>query len=343
MLQRSIHRLVAPLRAGARVTIASLLALGLAANAHAAQFKIATQAPAGSLWIKEMQAVGQDLKTRTQGRVELKFYPGGVMGADAAVLRKIKLGALQGGALTSSELALQVPDAQLYSLPFMFRNQAEVDAVRAKLDAKVQQKFLAAGLVAPGVSGGGFAYLLSNTPITTGDHLRAAKVWVPSNDFIAQTTFTSAGVTPVSLGIADVYTSLETGLINTVANTPAGAIYFNWHTKVKSATDLPLIYVTGYLVLRKASFDQLSKADQALVNSAIAEGFKRLDQGNIKDNEAGRAALIKEGVKWQTISDADRQYWYGIGQKATVTLKQQAKLDPALVSELESILASMRK
>ena len=73
---------------------------------EAQSFKIATLAPEGSSWLREMRAAADEVKQRTEGRVEFRYYPGGVMGDDATVMRKIRLGQLQGGALTASELSL---------------------------------------------------------------------------------------------------------------------------------------------------------------------------------------------------------------------------------------------
>ena len=94
-------------RPGLQAALASLLLAfaALAAPAHAAQvLKIATIAPEGSGWMREMRASAAELKERTAGRVELKFYPGGVMGNSVAVLRKMKLGQLHGGAFVGAEL-----------------------------------------------------------------------------------------------------------------------------------------------------------------------------------------------------------------------------------------------
>src|SRR5690349_9200828 len=89
----------------------------LASFAQADTIKIATVAPDGTAWMKELRASADVVKQRTEGRVEVKFYPGGVMGDPATVLRKIKIGQLQGGAFTGGEISGVVPDAQLYSLP----------------------------------------------------------------------------------------------------------------------------------------------------------------------------------------------------------------------------------
>ena len=115
-------------------------ALSVAAPAHAEQtIKIATIAPDGSAWMRELRAAGAEVQAGSQGRVVVKFYPGGVMGSDQVVLRKMKLGQLQGGMLTSSALAEVYADAPIYSLPFLFDSWAQVDKVRPQIDPLKQR------------------------------------------------------------------------------------------------------------------------------------------------------------------------------------------------------------
>ena len=88
--------------------VAGVLALAASSTASARTLKIATIVPDGSSWLVEMRKAGDEIKERTEGRVKLKFYPGGVMGSDKTVLRKVRVGQLQGGAFTSGALALSL-------------------------------------------------------------------------------------------------------------------------------------------------------------------------------------------------------------------------------------------
>ena len=133
-------------------------ALSLATQVQAQQsLKIATLAPDGSSWMRELRVAAKEIETTTQGRVVVKFYPGGVMGADAVVIRKIRLGQLQGGVLTSSELATVYLDAPIYSLPFLFEDWAQVDKARVQIDPLLAKGFEAKGYKMLGVSGIDFA------------------------------------------------------------------------------------------------------------------------------------------------------------------------------------------
>jgi TRAP-type C4-dicarboxylate transport system substrate-binding protein len=179
-----------------RMLLASVLLTLVAIPAGAAEttLKIASLAPDGSLWMREMRAAGDAITASTEGRVAIKFYPGGVMGDDATVLRKVRLGQLQGGAFTGSELTLVYKNSQIYSLPFLFANYAQVDAARAVADAKLVAGFEQAGFRIVGISGVGFAYLMGSKPLSTTEALRASKVWVPQNDRIAELAFRAGGV-----------------------------------------------------------------------------------------------------------------------------------------------------
>ena len=102
--------------------------------AYARVIKIATISPDGTLWMQEMRAGASEIKKRTQGRVVIKFYPGGVMGSDSNVLRKIRIGQLQGGAVTTGGLSGIDPDVDIYGLPYLFSSLEQVDFVRQRMD-----------------------------------------------------------------------------------------------------------------------------------------------------------------------------------------------------------------
>ena len=66
--------------------------LGVSAfTAQAVTLKIATLSPEGSSWMQKFRASAKEIKARTDSRVKIKYYPGGVMGDDAAVLKKIRI------------------------------------------------------------------------------------------------------------------------------------------------------------------------------------------------------------------------------------------------------------
>jgi len=327
-----------------RIALIAFVFGALVTGAHAATtIKIATVAPDGTAWMREMRAGADAVKKRTGERVEIKYYPGGVMGDEGSVMRKIKIGQLQGGAFTGGELSGVVKDAQIYSLPFIFRTQDEVDKVRAQLDPLLKQSVEKTGYEILGISGGGFAYLVSVNDIKGKDDLKAAKVWIPQGDRIAEAGFKAGGVTPIALPLADVYTSLQTGLIDTAANTPAGTIAFQWHTKVKHMVDLPLTYVVGILIVDKKVFDALSPEDRKTLSDELGAAFTRLDKINRDDNTQAREALQKQGIAIFKPNAAETASWESVGADARKNLVGDGEISAEMSAALDKALAAARK
>lgn len=310
--------------------------------AAAAALKIATVAPDGSTWMREMRRAASEVAEATEGRVEIKLYPGGVMGNDATVLRKIRLGQLQGGAFTGSELTGIYRDAQIYSVPFLLRSEAEVDAVRAALDQRLVQGFAEAGFEAVAITGVGFAYLMSVEPVRTREDLVRSRVWVPQNDGIAVTTFRTGGVEPVPLPLADAFTGLQTGLVDTVATTPTGAIALQWHTKLRYVVDLPLSYVVGYVLLAQKPFQRLDAADQAAVRRAFTAAGERIGAANRKDNAAAMDALVGQGLELVAPGAEERAAWQDIGERALDALVAEGVVSADMLAAIREQLAPLR-
>ncbi len=274
-------------------TIALLFALPL----QAATLKIATVTPEGSTWMKGMRASAAEIKERTEGRVQIKYYGGGVMGNDQKVLSRIRLRSLQGGAFTPSALVSQYNDLNLYGLPMVFDSEEEAAYVRSRLDERLEQGLEDAGWVNFGFAAGGFANLLSNSPIRSVDDLKGKKVWIPEGDDISRYAMQALSLTPVSLPLTDVLTGLQTGLIDIVPISPVGALVLQWHTKVKYITEFPLVYTLGFMAVDKRAFDKLSAADQAIVREVMERTYKEFNQQNLTDNRGARDALLNAGIE----------------------------------------------
>jgi TRAP-type C4-dicarboxylate transport system substrate-binding protein len=299
--------------------------------------------PDGSSWLVEMRKAGKEIEERTESRVKLKFYPGGVMGNDKTVLRKLRAGQLQGGAFTSGALAAIYPDIELYSLPLLFRNYEEVDLVRTQLDQQLKDGLEEKGFVALAITDGGFAYVLSQKPMGRVEDMSGAKVWLVEDDKMSEIALELAGVSPVPLPIADVYTALQTGLIDTVAAPPMAAIAFQWHTKIRYLTDEPLMYLTGVVAIDRKAFDKISKADQAVVREVVAAAGDRLDADNRAGEDNARDALRNQGIDFVKPSSAEEVgRWHDISAEAIEKLRAMGRYDDATIQKIQSILQSHR-
>lgn len=318
--------------------------LGVASNTNAARtLKIATSVPAGTAFIEHLRKAGDAIAERTDGRVTLKLYPGGVMGSDQAVLRKIRIGQLHGAVITANALAKIHPDAQVYSLPFIFRNRQEVEYVRERIDPVIRERVRSEGFVVTGISEGGFTYLFSKTPIDSVDDLGDARVWVPQGDEITARMFQAAGSQPVSLPVSDVYTSLQTGLVDTVAITPSGAIALQWHTGVNYFTDAPLLFLIGMMVVDERAMEGLDESDRETVQTVLEDTFERLDEITAADNREALEALKSRGIAAvEPARPPDEREWESIARETLESLEQEGRFDPELLERVRRLVSEYR-
>jgi TRAP-type C4-dicarboxylate transport system substrate-binding protein len=312
-------------------------------SAQAAVFKVATVSPDGSMWMKMLRQGAQEIEERTEGRVSFKFYPGGVMGDDKAVLRKIRSRQLHGAVLTAGGLNQIYPDIQLYTLPMVFNDLEEVDHIRTTMDGLLLEGLRSKGFVGFGIAEIGFAYAMSKAKVDTFDEIRSQKVWIPDGDPSAELAIRTFEITPIPLSIADVLGGLQTGLINSVAVPPVGAIALQWHTQLKYVFDLPLLYVYGLLAIQGRQFDRLDAADQKIMMDVMGDVVVRVNAQNRTDHERALVALKSQGLSWSLPTGQEVRRWKGLAGKATDELIAQGAMSAELVETLQGKLAEYRE
>jgi len=310
---------------------------------QAQTLKIATIAPEGSTWMKDMRAGAADIRKRTAGRVVFKFYGGGVQGNDKQVQRKMRTGQLNGGAFTSGSMFNFQKNADLYALPMMFNDLNEVAYVRKKLDPVLRQELEDAGYVNFGFAGGGFAYMMSNQPLRTLADLKGQKVWTPEGDSISYAALQALGVAPVTMPLTDVMTGLQTDLLNSVTVSPVGAVVLQWHTRLKYITDLPVAYVYGALLIDRRAFGRIAPPDQEIVRKVMERTYKQFDKNSIADNEHAMQALLQSGLKLVKPDDAEVQSWRDIVIRSHRQQARAGVFDEALLDRLQSLISAYRK
>lgn len=322
--------------------VLALTLAGFMPAADAATLKLATVAPEGSQWMTSMRAAADEIKERTEGRVIIKLYGGGVMGAEKSMLRKMRIGQLQGGAFVASGLAPVYPRINIYSLPLVFRSQEEIAHVRSVMDERLIRGMEEQGLISFGFAGGGFANIFSNFPVRSLDDLKGQKVWVPEGDVIGYEAMQAFGLSPVTLPLTDVMTGLQTGLIDIVATSPVGAVVFQWYTKVRYTTQLPVVYVFATMIMDAKAFGQLSPADQAIVREVMVRTYEEFDRQSVPDNAGAYKALLANGIQAVVPGEAAVADLWKKGHAVALGMAGSGTIDSAAFAEVEVLLEAFR-
>jgi TRAP-type C4-dicarboxylate transport system substrate-binding protein len=306
-----------------RVVAATILfGLVLAAGADAkspkpkVQLKLATLAPDGSTWMNLMHEMDERVREATGNEVGFKFYAGGVQGDERLVLRKMRTGQLHGGGLTGNGLGVIAPELRVLEVPFLLQTEDEIDAVYAQFGPRFEKALDDAGYVLLGWAEVGFIHLFTKRPVATLADLRQQKMWLWEGDPLPEAFFDEAGVAPVSLAITDVYTSLQTGLVDGVYSSPYASVVLQWHTQVSAMSEVPITHAIGAVVVSKRAYKKVSAASQAAIREIADDVFARLKTASRRENKQAVADIEKAGIEIVAIGDEAMETFRGIGTRA---------------------------
>ncbi|MBI2339870.1 MAG: TRAP transporter substrate-binding protein DctP [Deltaproteobacteria bacterium] len=316
------------------------LAQGAAPATGAAKvLKIATLAPDGTTLAKGLNAMKEEVLAKTGGRVDFQIYFGGQAGDEKDVVRKMRIGQMQGGALTGVGLGMIEPEIRVLELPFLFKSYAQADAVYGSMRKYFEDKFLQKGFVLLGWAEVGFVKIFSNKPVTKKADLTGLKMWMWEGDPLAQAMYESLKVVPVPLAITDVLTSLQTGLIDGAYAPELGAIAFQWHTKVKYLTDVNLVDGTGGIVVAKGEWDKLTPDEQKVVKEVISNQATQLISKTRADNQSSLSVLQSSGIQVVQLTPEALSELEGISKE--VQQKLVGKLYPQeLLDKINGLIAA---
>jgi TRAP-type C4-dicarboxylate transport system substrate-binding protein len=233
---------------------AFLLGTLLALNAFAAdkQLRIGTLASKNSLYHRQLMELGEAWRTAQGGNGKYLVYPDGSQGGETDMVRRMRIGQLQGGLLSVVGLREIEPSiAALQNMPMMFKSWEEVDYVREKMRPAMEKKFLEKGFVVLAWGDAGWVRFFSKTPAFAPNDFKGMKFFAWGAEADQQEIMKNLGYTPVPLETADILPAIQTGMINAVPSTPYFALATQIYTTANNMLDMNWSPIVGALIIKK--------------------------------------------------------------------------------------------
>ncbi len=287
--------------------------------------KMATLAPKGSSIMNIFEDLSAQIREKTKNEVAFKIYWGGVQGDEKDVLRKIKLGQLHGGGFMGPGLGQIVSEVRVTEIPYVFRNYDEVAYVRSRLEDTMNKLFEEQGFVVLGWMNLGFIYTFSKVPLTSLEVARQQKWWTMEGEPIGREVYKALGISPISLSITDVATSLSTNLIDCANTTPYGAVAFQWYSRFNYMGEFPSSNISGATVVTKKIWDKISPESQKIILDVSRDSHERIVKATRDEDAKCLEILRKEGI--QVVRDIENeeeiQYIFDAAKQARENLVGQ--------------------
>ena len=240
-----------------KILFCLFLIAGLHQPVSAETIKLGTLAPEGSVWHTVLRDMADSWRDISGDRIKVRIYPGGVAGDDADMVRKMKIGQLHAAALTGQGLAAIAKEFAVFQTPLLLRNDDELDFVRSRMSEKLEAALESQGFKLLYWSDVGWVYLFSKVPVVTPDDLRKLRLWVWSGNTAYAAALKNLGYRPVPLPATEIYTALQSGLIDAFTTTPIMALSTQWFGQAKHMMDLKWAPLTAGVVISKKVWDRL--------------------------------------------------------------------------------------
>ena len=182
--------------------------------------KMATLAPEGTEWHGLLVDLGQQWQKETNGEVRLRIYPGGVVGDETDMVRKMRIGQIHGAAMSTEGMSEINPYFTSFYMPLLYQSYDEVDFVREKLKHELVTETEKNGFKLLTMVDVGWVYWFSTEPVLTPSDLKDLKIFIWAGDYKSTQLYETHGYQPVPLAMTDVLSGLQTGLISAIGFNP---------------------------------------------------------------------------------------------------------------------------
>lgn len=230
--------------------------------------------PAGYPTVVAVENMGKKLEAATSGRIKMQMFPGAVLGQEKEAVEQAQIGAIQIVRISLGVVGPVVPDVNVFNMPFVFRDIPHMRSViDGPIGAEMLEKITAspARLVGLGWMDGGARSLYTKKLVKTPADLKGIKVRMMGNPLFVE-TMNAMGGNGISMSFGEVFSALQTGVIDGAENNPPSMFTSNHHTTgTKFYAQTNHLIIPELLVMSKVAWDKLSAGDKALMKKLARE------------------------------------------------------------------------
>jgi TRAP-type C4-dicarboxylate transport system substrate-binding protein len=281
----------------ARLPAAALFLAATLTPLSALTLKIATLAPEGSPWVVGLRRTAGEWERISGGQVSLKIYAGGIAGEEPDMIRKLRIGQLQGAALSQLGLGLLEPDILAVSVPFLVRDEGELDYLLAAARTRYAEPFARRGYLLAALPKAGWVHFFAREPVARPADLRRLKLAVPGDDPLFVEIWRRMGFNAFSLSLNDLLMGLQAGLADACYAPLLAAASFQWFGSARYMPELPVAPVLGGILLSERALEQVPAELRPALLAAFAELESSLNRQMMSLETEALAAMRRHGLE----------------------------------------------
>jgi TRAP-type C4-dicarboxylate transport system substrate-binding protein len=271
--------------------------------------KMATLAPEGTDWHGMLVEMGQRWKTATDGNIILRIYPGGVVGDERDMIRKMRIGQIHAAAITTEGLSEINPDVNVYIIPMLFDGYDDVDWFRNKIGKRLEDGIKENGFTPLLWADVGWAHWFTVKPIRYPKDLKKAKIFTWAGDYKTAELWGKGGYMSVPLASIDILSGLQTGLIDAIGVTPIAALASQWFGIANHMLEIKWGLLTSSIIIDNRVWNRIPSGYQKSILKISQEIGDRHQKIYRYDDEKAIEIMKEHGLVVHPQSVEDHLFW----------------------------------
>jgi TRAP-type C4-dicarboxylate transport system substrate-binding protein len=259
--------------------------------------KLATVAPEGTEYYNLLFEMGQRWQKETNGQIQLRIYPNGVVGGESDTIRKMRVGQIQASAMSSIGLAELTDQIQAFTLPMGFKNYDEIDRVKNVMFGDISEGLSQSGFKLLFLVDIGWVYWFSTEEISVPQDLMDAKIYTTGGDYVTVELFKKFGFNAIPVSETDILTSLQTGMINSMQTVPILSLSSGWSALMPNMLDLNGEPFVGAVIVDERVWKKIKPEHQKIMMEIAQDIGKKYQKSGREMEKKAIDVMQQYGMK----------------------------------------------
>jgi TRAP-type transport system periplasmic protein len=315
-MQFTLRKLTCLAVAGTALTIASATGI-FAQDKKPLELRYTTGAPAKTPWVTQLERFAKDVEEESKGTVKIESFIAAQLGNEQDTAQQIARGRIDMGGFSNGAVALLTPEISLLGLPFYFKDNAEQDCTLDNHMSKPVSDALAKkGVKFLGWTEVGTGDIIGKKPFVSPKDVAGLKAASASNK-VSAATWSALGANPNAIGITEIASAFQSGLVDVQATVVTFYLPSGLNKVAPVLTRVELSDAPGIIMMNKAKYDGMPKAERDALDRAVAKRPADLLRKEIRGFEATlREMHVKGGGTVVEVTPAQREEWRKVLQPA---------------------------
>lgn len=291
------------------IYISILLMLTDLSFARKTIIKMATLAPEGTPWYSLIAKMGERWTEETNGNVRLRIYPGGIVGDERDMIRKMKIGQIHGAAISAEGLTEINPQYTYCFIPLLFQEYGDIDYIRNQIKDDLISGAEKNGVKVLTMVDVGWVYWFTTNPVFTPEDLKSQKIWTWAGDYKTAKLYDEAGFNAVPLAVPDVHSSLQTGLVNAMPFPPLYVAANQYFGTTQNMLNMKWGILTAALVIDLKIWNRIKPKYQKTMLKVSEEIGIEYQLNNRKEEDEAVEVMKEYGLKVNSLNQGQINEW----------------------------------